>query len=287
MSPGSVQWELLPFYHVVGANQSAHICAPVDIVVRCLDRMINQIGLPPSGRKTKAGETSRLQNYADIRLKTVKSQSELTKAMTKADRTTEGFRKAADMLKILGNLGQFERVVSFDFEAWELGTGQLTELGISVYYPAKNRIECLHFVIEENLHLLNGSIMPNHRDQFQYGKSTVLPLLQSHEILLEHLTSSAGPVAVVGHGIAADLTMILDAGLPRLPLERLTQIDTQAVFLQVDRTADTSRLEHVLQHFKLPQAYLHNAGNDALYTLLVCLRIAGLDVPALLQTIQY
>lgn len=274
-----VKFDDLEFYRVIGNNQSAHVALPTPMVNRMVKRLANQLGFR---HETKAAEASVLTNYADIRVKQFKKPGELTKTMTKADRTTENFRVGAEMLKKMGNLGQFDRLVSFDLEGWELGSHLVTELGVAIYDIVRQTTKTHHFIIEENAHLKNGNIMPNHRDRFQYGSSVVKPLREAFQFFADTLEQGSN-TAVVGHGMASDITMILNAGLPRLPIDRLVQIDTQVLFLQMQRCADQSSLEKVLEHFKIPAQYLHNAGNDAFYTLMICLRIAGVDTEPYLK----
>ncbi len=273
METHNLRFEELEFYYVIGANQSAHVCLPSTMVDRILNRILNTIGL----KSSKASQVARLTNWADVRLRTFKAQSELTKTLTKADRTTESFRVGAEMLKMMSNLSHFDLMVSLDLEAWELGQNRLTEFGIAVYEPKTDTLTPYHFIIEDNLHLKNGKMLPHYRDNFLYGQSKTVSLIYAHKYLCDLLSPSNGIVALAGHGITSDLNMILDAGLPRLPTTGVTIIDTQTLFLQVDRAADRSRLEDVLEYFKIPSSYLHNAGNDAFYTLMICLKIAGVD----------
>lgn len=268
-----LKFEELDFFYVIGSNQSAHVCLPTSVVDRLLQRICNVLNV----KKSSAAEQAQLQNYADIRVRRFKSQSEFTKTMTKADRTTDNFRIGADMLKKMSNIAQFDHLISFDFEAWELGNHLLTELGITVYEPAKSRLSTYHYVIEDNSHLKNGNIMPNHRDHFLFGDSQAKSLSEAYKILCD-LIRSGNNVALVGHGIQSDLNMILDAGLPRLPSDACYTLDTQILYLQVDRASDKSRLEDVLEYFSIPARYLHNAGNDAHYTMLICLKLAGVDI---------
>ena len=274
--------EDLDFYYVIGANRSAHICLPSSIVDRALNRMHNSLGLR---KASDAGKVARVANWADIRLKKIKSQAELNKIMTKADRTTDNFRIGSDMLKTMANLGQFDLVIALDLEAWEFDNARITELGFTVYEPASNKLTPYHYIIQENAHHKNGSLVPDHRDRFITGNSIHSSLLDAFNVLSGLM--SQGYVALVGHGIQSDLNMILDSGLPKLPSERVVQIDTQMLFLQIDRAADQSRLEDVLKHFKIPHRFLHNAGNDAFYTMMVVLRIAGIDLEPFLALDTY
>lgn len=279
-----LKWENIDFYYVIGGNKSAHVCMPVDTVKRIFNRMVNILQFPRLAQ-SDAVKAATLSNYADIRLKKIKTQSDLTKTMTKADRATDNFRVGAQMLKFMSNLGQFDRLVSLDLEGWELGCHNITELGFSVYQPAKKALTAHHYIIEENRHLKNGNIMPNHINQFVYGQSVVKPLKEAYQILCDTIKRGQN-VAIVGHGIQSDIQMILDAGLDKLPREACTKIDTQTLFLQINRCAENSRLETVLEHFKLPTTYLHNAGNDAFCTLLVCLRLAGEDIDSHVQELK-
>ena len=78
-----------------------------------------------------------------------------------------------------------------------------------------------------------------------FGDSKVESLSEAYKILCD-LIRSGSNVALVGHGIQSDLTMILNAGLPRLPSEACFTLDRQILYLQVDRASDKSRLVDVL-----------------------------------------
>jgi hypothetical protein len=213
-----------------------------------------------------------------LRLKKFKNQSDFNKSLTKANRTTENFRVGKEMLAKMADIKKYDRMICLDIEAWEMGNHYLTEFGIVLYEPSSENLETFHYIIEENMKLRNGKLVPDHRDYFQLGTSSICSAKEAVEKICKLIETSAGAVALVGHGIQSDLNYILDSGLPRLPLKGITTLDTQILFMQIERNADQSRLEDVLGHFKLPSRYLHNAGNDAFYTMLIALRIAGVDV---------
>lgn len=167
-----------------------------------------------------------------------------------------------------------------DVEAWERDTKQVTEIGISIYDPRDQEtaltpvVKTIHVVIAENQNRKNGRWVPEHLRNFCGGTSHVLSKLQACEYLQwlaeVYFVECAFPCTLVGHDIKGDLCWLSDLGvvLPRT----LDVLDTQKVF-SLSHGKHGASLKNALAAVHQPFAFLHNAGNDAYFTVLLALRL--------------
>ncbi|KAM9900429.1 hypothetical protein OXX69_009091 [Metschnikowia pulcherrima] len=130
-------------------------------------------------------------------------------------------------------------LVAVDVEAYERQPKFITELGIAIYDPenqwlsAQPHIKTVHIISQENKRLLNSQ------------KNAVL----------------------VGHNLAGDIKWLQSHGVGSGG--DTPQVDTQKLFhLSRNRGAT---LRGILQAVDIPNANLHNAANDAYYTLLAAM----------------
>ncbi|KAM9910363.1 hypothetical protein OXX69_004547 [Metschnikowia pulcherrima] len=144
-------------------------------------------------------------------------------------------------------------LVAVDVEAYERQPKSITELGIAIYDPenqwlsAQPHIKTVHIISQENKRLLNSQFVPNHKYRFNGGtlKNAVL----------------------VGHNLAGDIKWLQSHGVGSGG--DTPQVDTQKLFhLSRNRGAT---LRGILQAVDIPNANLHNAANDAYYTLLAAM----------------
>lgn len=186
--------------------------------------------------------------------------------------------------------GTVRRLVAFDIEAYEHDQRHLLEVGCAIYHAgvAPPAVATFHFVVQENARWRNGRFCANNRDNFSFGTSEMLPLTQVFDWLWGHL-SQPGTV-LVGHNLPADLRYLQEArvyrnGVPSGTYPRFTsqwfgqrmQFDTQEAFREAHLRPHVEKLSKVLEHFGFAHDYLHNAGNDAHFTMLAALRL--LDLP--------
>lgn len=168
-----------------------------------------------------------------------------------------------------------------DVEAWERNTEMVTEIGIAVYDPRLQLnailpvIKTVHLIIKENEHRRNGRYVPEHSLNFNGGTTYVLPrklaILLIESIFDQYaLLFSNNECCLVGHDIGGDLKWLSHLGLTIRG--QYSVLDTQTVFA-CSHGKQGASLKNALRAVNQPYAFLHNAGNDAYYTLLLALSL--------------
>lgn len=83
------------------------------------------------------------------------------------------------------------------------------------------------------------------------------------------------PLIVVGQGIVADLGYLTGIGIDPANLAGFAQyVDTMEMHQSWRNLPNGRSLSHILGDLDIPHSYLHNAGNDAAYTLQAMLALA-------------
>ncbi|AAS54084.1 AFR712Cp [Eremothecium gossypii ATCC 10895] len=189
---------------------------------------------------------------------------------------------------------------SIDIEAFESNTSVVTEVGISVYDPRENEdtlvphFRTYHLCPEESLGLINKRFVPNHKCEFLHGETMVMPLSECVEFingLIEYYLYPPTGVddkysrAIVGHGVSGDLqwlrSLLID--LPTIagpgnshPRDHVSVLDTAHLY-QYFYGQKGSSLGKSLRLHGVPHSYLHNAGNDAYYTLQLLMKMGDVQ----------
>lgn len=182
---------------------------------------------------------------------------------------------------------------SIDCEAYEQNINLITEIGVAIYDPRGQwaasvpQITQIHMVIAEHAHLRNGRYVPDCMDSCNNGSSYVVGLDEAIFILHQliqyyfYLVPNAG-ACLVGHDVKGDINWLRSIGIDLGPFAR---VDSQTVF-QLSHGKHGLSLRNVLRILGIPFSNLHNAANDAYYTLLAVMSlcdpavrtIKGLDV---------
>lgn len=193
---------------------------------------------------------------------------------------------------------------AIDVEAFEFDTDIVTEIGIAIYDPRENIyslmpiIRSYHLIVAEALPLRNKKFVCDFKDCFLLGESLVLPLEQCVEFIQSLINfymkcetdqDTTWERAFVGHAIAGDIKWLKKIGVhvPELDNEltkpedsteskgvrkHVKMLDTEKIYSMCYGKKGSS-LGKLLRLFHLPHAFLHNAGNDAYYTLLLMLKL--------------
>ncbi|ODV81287.1 uncharacterized protein CANTADRAFT_48046 [Suhomyces tanzawaensis NRRL Y-17324] len=174
-------------------------------------------------------------------------------------------------------------LLCIDVEAWEKDNEKVTEIGIALYNPIGQEyalvpnIKQVHIRIEESLRLRNGRYVPDHADYSNSGVSytmleedAVLYLQALVDNYINHPPLSAQGASLVGHNIRGDIAWLDKLGVDFH--ENLNFIDTEKLFALSNGKQGAS-LVNGLERVQIPHAYLHNAGNDAYYTLLLAMKL--------------
>ncbi|GAX86424.1 hypothetical protein CEUSTIGMA_g13834.t1 [Chlamydomonas eustigma] len=157
-----------------------------------------------------------------------------------------------------------------------------------------------HWIVEENLRVRNGRYVPDHRSDFRFGESILgskkegTKALQ-HDLepsswaasLSQYIKTAGGgggfkilpKVALVGHGMVADLKMLDSMGIV-IP-EGTEVIDTNSLAWALMGGSQVQHsLRSLLSWLSVPDVIkLHNGGNDARYTLEAALRMCQMPKP--------
>ncbi|KAG6336841.1 hypothetical protein ID866_2237 [Astraeus odoratus] len=230
-----------------------------------------------------------------------KTKEELRGALKQVEKNNKRLKGVDPTLNARRDI--FERVRSLwsqkkgiwcalDFEAWDRDHTVLTEFGWSIVrWDNDAKIEEQgHLIVKEHKYYTNTFVQDN-RDHFVFGKSEEVnraTFKQRIQTLIEELKKS-GPVFLIFHDNNQDMKYLkskaVDAQLPNLafllpdvlPKDGIFVLDTSDLFAALEGEASNNRrsLERVCRHLQVPISYLHNAGNDAHYTMLALISMAS------------
>ncbi|GAA5985151.1 hypothetical protein JCM10908_002545 [Rhodotorula pacifica] len=185
--------------------------------------------------------------------------------------------------------------LALDVEAWEFDHDLLLEFGWSIVEYVKDektgrvseRRETQHVVVKENARRRNRKFAPDARDHFDFGRTITLPQQTIFHLLsgLFSALSANQPLFLVFHDPRMDLSALRRLGFDTTrdfqhDLRKLGSfhetsggehgvwiVDTQALFSGWLKRKSQIGLERACKEIDLPTKRLHNAGNDARYTL--------------------
>ena len=197
-------------------------------------------------------------------------------------------------------------LVSLDIECHEYDKSKITEVGIGILdtndivgvAPRNNGkgwhkyIEAYHFRIKEYMHLCNVEYVAGCPDRFEFGHSIVCPAsdavdlittlfqscyagdipescdLDTHDAPL-HPTSPRR-IILIGHDVTQDIRYLTRLGLPLKSIPTKEVIDTADLYKALHREWNHKGLSTLMHDYGFVAWNMHNAGNDAVYTLWVC-----------------
>ncbi|ORX44786.1 hypothetical protein DM01DRAFT_1178851 [Hesseltinella vesiculosa] len=186
--------------------------------------------------------------------------------------------------------------ISLDIEAYEADHSILLEIGWSMYDSRLDRYMDQHYMIDQYRHLANGKYVSDERLHFQFGTSVWSSLKQALEELYKDMawaTQRDGSFVLVGHGLDSDLRYLGKAGFKwpavqaghslsvdfsyPLATHGVTKVEDSAVRTIINTETlygvhkndllQPSSLGKCLVDLDIPYRHLHNAGNDAHYTM--------------------
>ncbi|KAI6163017.1 hypothetical protein EDD17DRAFT_1693935 [Pisolithus thermaeus] len=181
---------------------------------------------------------------------------------------------------------------ALDFEAWDRDHTLLTEFGWStVRWDCGSKVEEQgHLIVKERRYYTN-SFVSNNRDHFSFGKSEEVnkaTFKRRIQALIEECKKS-GPLFLIFHDNNQDIKYLkskdVDVQLPDvvfllpdvLPKDGIFVLDTSDLFAALEGEGGGNRrsLERVCRHLQISTSHLHNAGNDAHYTMLALMSMAS------------
>jgi hypothetical protein len=164
----------------------------------------------------------------------------------------------------------------------------------------RKHIKARHFRIKENRHLVNREFVVGHPDGFDFGESTFVSLQEAPEHIAAcfhppfgvHVTNTPAAevtgilrnmdldengciksfekrnIVFLGHDTLGDVRYLQQLGYDPLKVENIIEaMDTATMYQAWQREMQPPSLGRILYYFDIIGWKLHNAGNDATYTV--------------------
>jgi hypothetical protein len=219
--------------------------------------------------------------------------------------------------------------VCVDVESYERAHDKITEVGVATLdtrdlegvAPGKDgeswrsKIRARHFRIEQYKHLINCDFVHGCPDRFDFGTSEFVRLEEAaarvgtcfkppfcalpqegaeDEFVALMKNMDLGEqrnIIFLGHDTNSDVRYLTNLGFNPLDLPNLLEMqDTATMYRVWRREPQTTSLGKVLYDFDIPGFNLHNAGNDAVFTvqsmLAICVREATMRGTPQLETMH-
>ncbi|BCR93597.1 uncharacterized protein AKAW2_10643S [Aspergillus luchuensis] len=172
--------------------------------------------------------------------------------------------------------------ISIDVESNERCHSQVTEVGVSVLDmqslvgipPGVNgdqwrsRIQSRHLRVREYGHIVNHEFVSGCPGMFQFGESEWVLQRDLVDVVRSSLRLDDAMnrrLVLVGHNLSADVKYLKQVGVDVGGFR--DQIDTAQMFRKLRKEDSVRSLGGVLAKLDIRGWYLHNAGNDARYTM--------------------
>ena len=184
--------------------------------------------------------------------------------------------------------------ISVDVEAFEHNQSLITELGVSTLATQDllqiqpgvkgsnwvGKIRSHHFRVREHGHLVNKRYVEGCPGKFDFGDSRWISIKDVGTVLKEYCDpaqlSHSGEtykVVLVGHDVSADIRYFNKIGLDVVEIFS-DCIDTSNLYKASNRDNRQYSLSALLLRYGIAARNLHNAGNDARFTLCVMVAVA-------------
>lgn len=196
--------------------------------------------------------------------------------------------------------------VCVDVESYEKDHSKITEVGVATLDTRhligvapgvdgkhwRTKINARHFRIREYQHLTNSQFVSGCPDRFEFGTSEFIDLDEAAkyvEACCKPSSDAAGGgvslldpeeqrnIVFLGHDTNTDVEYLRQLGFDVHALPNMLETLDSAVLHQFwTKQPDTTSLSKILGEFDIVGWHMHNAGNDAVYTvqamLGVCVR---------------
>lgn len=187
-------------------------------------------------------------------------------------RRKEEARQHVNLLRSTLQTKPNARIVTFDVETYEHDKSLTLEVGYVITNLDKpDEKEAFHYIIEENLHYSNKDYVPDNRERFKFGTSQRMSLKETAEKFMQHIADVDFLVTHAGHN---DEKYLAGCGIS---LEGKQQFDTQTLALALLTGGPVVySLKRLLTDLGIDfdEDVLHNAANDAVYTMKVFLALS-------------
>ncbi|KAF9119557.1 hypothetical protein BGW39_000225 [Mortierella sp. 14UC] len=161
--------------------------------------------------------------------------------------------------------------ISVDIESHEYNHDRILEIGWSIWDSGVHKFMDKHYAISDYRHLKNGKFVADRRDRFMFGETVWENLQGSIAAFQQDLEKAArrnenGQFVLIAHDMTSDMKYLSQMGVT-FP-EGMIQFDT--LEMNAARVGDSNckmGLGKLLDEVDIENYCLHNAGNDAHYTL--------------------
>ncbi|ROV89562.1 hypothetical protein VSDG_08547 [Cytospora chrysosperma] len=233
-------------------------------------------------RKDWGHQTKRVQRYMGLRKKSSPNAEKLT---------------ALDVNEVVPFENEGNVVfICVDVETYEKSPGLVTELGFAILDtqdlvgvpPGEGAqdwfklIQARHLRIKEYSYMKNTEYVVGCPESFVFGNSEFVPLDKilkvTDEIMSPRLPSGElRKVVFIGHDVKQDIALLESIDFDVYEMRNLLEVvDNQKLHQHRHRFYNGQGLSAVLAGLEIPYMFLHNAGNDAVYTLQSLIRLAVL-----------
>ncbi|ORY03555.1 hypothetical protein BCR34DRAFT_69548 [Clohesyomyces aquaticus] len=204
-------------------------------------------------------------------------------------------------------------IICVDVESFERDHNKITEVGVASLdtrdlkgiAPGQHgenwasKIRARHFRMYEHKHLNNTKFVAGCADRFDFGNSEFVRLSDAPvavgscfnppfcavpdeedpekwmmEMMHKNDLSEQRNIILLGHDPTGDIRYLSNLGFKVMDLPNLLEtLDTAALYRFWKRDQNTTKLGHILYDFDIMAWNLHNAGNDAVYTIRALLAV--------------
>jgi len=199
------------------------------------------------------------------------------------DKTYEKPEKLQNRIKLIETIKEKidneKLYICLDIEAFERNHDFLTEFGWCLFKKNGEIIKKKHAIVEEYISYHNGRYVPDNKNNYNFGKSEIVKLKDIYRELKNDFDRAN---YLVGHGINNDIQFLKKIQVDVSKFKKMngnsSKIDDYGIIETMDLFSGffltkPVGLEKSLRRLEIPYRSLHNAGNDAYYTMQVFLEI--------------
>lgn len=172
------------------------------------------------------------------------------------------------------------RVLCIDIEWLEFDASLILEVGWAESLLDEGEWKTCHYIIKENEFYRNGKWVADRKYDFAFGQSILATLDESRKALQDAVDECD---ILVGHGMQGDLVAISQYLKVEFDEKRIEIIDTAKLYnYKMDPTShQTISLTNLMHAVGCQYDYnlLHNAGNDAYYSLKAFFKLLNYNKP--------
>ncbi|CAG8584084.1 12833_t:CDS:2 [Acaulospora morrowiae] len=212
--------------------------------------------------------------------KSVKKKAKAARANAKLKSIRDSLEKAREMYQENKYL-----FVAIDVESYERDHSCILEVGWSMYNAKSNLFMDRHFCATEYEHMRNGRFVPDMKERFIFGETIWTNLKSIADEFVKDLTEEGvkGNVVLVGHDIKMEEKYLENMGVEiQKVIKPVGRFDTAEMnAARLGNPHERMALGKILDSLDIENYSLHNAGNDARYTLLLFLELCKFPLASL------